>query len=195
MPPTPDWADPRLHTTILDRARRLRIDQRVQVRFDPEDVVGETFRRVIAAQGGAGAYRGTTDGELFRYLHNYLEATLADLHREHRAQKRDTAREAEWAFNQALTDSLPAGIAGLADDQTSPSQAAARNEERGQLAAEIAALPYRERAAVELQQAGHTIAEIAAALGTTPGAVGGLLFRATARLRERLNPGADEGTP
>jgi RNA polymerase sigma-70 factor (ECF subfamily) len=77
--------------------------------------------------------------------------------------------------------------AWLAADQSSPSVRAERHEELFRLAAALAALPEDQRRAVELHHIQERpLAEVAAELGRSKGAVAQLLFRGLKKLRELL---------
>jgi RNA polymerase sigma-70 factor (ECF subfamily) len=91
---------------------------------------------------------------------------------------------------EADLDRSAAGLAGwLAADQTSPSQAAERNEELLCLADALAALPEPQREVVVLKHLrGWTLQRIAEHLGRTVPAVASLLRRGLEDLRRRLAP-------
>ena len=75
----------------------------------------------------------------------------------------------------------------LADDQTSPSLRADRNEQMLRLADAVAALPEAQREAVTLHHLqGWPLADVARHLNRTPAAVMGLLHRGLKQLRSRL---------
>jgi RNA polymerase sigma-70 factor (ECF subfamily) len=77
----------------------------------------------------------------------------------------------------------------LAADQTSPSQAAERNEELLRLADALAALPEPQREVVVLKHLrGWTLRQIGEHLGRTVPAVASLLRRGLEDLRVRLAP-------
>ena len=91
---------------------------------------------------------------------------------------------------EADLDRSASGLAGwLAADQTSPSQAAERNEELLRLADALAALPEPQREVVVLKHLrGLTLQQIADQIGRTVPAVASLLRRGLEDLRRRLAP-------
>ena len=91
---------------------------------------------------------------------------------------------------KADLDRSASGLAGwLAADQTSPSQAAERNEELLRLADALAALPEPQREVVVLKHLrGLTLQQIADQIGRTVPAVASLLRRGLEDLRRRLAP-------
>jgi RNA polymerase sigma-70 factor (ECF subfamily) len=91
---------------------------------------------------------------------------------------------------EADLDRSASGLAGwLAADQTSPSQAAERNEELLRLADALVALPEPQREVVVLKHLrGWTLQRIAEHLGRTAPAVASLLRRGLEDLRRRLAP-------
>jgi RNA polymerase sigma factor (sigma-70 family) len=190
MTATTDWGAPQYREALLDRAGKLRIDPRVGVKFEADDLVNETLARAVKADRGDHPFRGTTEGERFKYLFTTQSHVLADWHDAYLdAGKRSVKREQDVrAFNQALTESMDQGMAGVAADDTSVSERAARKEEqekeRAWLDNAINLLPDRERdAMVRRFRQDQTLAQIAEAMGTTEDAVSGLLVRATRRLK------------
>jgi RNA polymerase sigma-70 factor, ECF subfamily len=114
------------------------------------------------------------------FLHNLLDEV-----RRFRTQRRDVLRER--SLEQSLEQSASRLRDWLASDQTSPSQHAARSEQAVRLAQALAQLPSAQRDAIELHYLrGQTLADVAAQLGKTPGAVAALIFRGTSTLRSML---------
>src|ERR687884_581060 len=75
----------------------------------------------------------------------------------------------------------------LADERSSPSEQALRQERLRRLDEALAALPEDQRTAVELKHLhGLAVADIAHQMGRSETAVGGLLRRGIRKLRERL---------
>jgi RNA polymerase sigma-70 factor (ECF subfamily) len=184
----PGWGDPRFREALLRRAEALRVDPRVRVRFDTDDLVSETLARAVAADAGDSPFRGTTDGERFAYLFQIQARVLHDAHDRDFAARRSVRREVREAdlraIDQALTDTLP-GVAAVAAAGPSPSRAAIQKERLGWANAALDRLPGREREAMALRfREGLPLKEIARRMGATESAVGALIARATRRLRE-----------
>ena len=139
------------------------------------------------ADAGNSTFRGTTDGERFKYLFVIQSRVLADWHDRYLdADKRSAKREQDiQAFNKALTETMDWGMENIPADQTSVSGKVARQEEQAWLDAALGQLPDREREAMTRRvKQNQSLAEIAEAMGTTADAVGGLIVRATRRLKE-----------
>src|SRR6185437_12251316 len=115
-----------------------------------------------------------------------LAFELPDALRGLRRAKRDVRRER--ALEEMFAEVSSRLEACLAADQSSPSERAVHNEQLVRLAEALTHLPEDQRRAVELKHLkGESVAVIAAILGRTETAVGGLLRRGMTRLRELLN--------
>ncbi|HEV2950283.1 MAG TPA: sigma-70 family RNA polymerase sigma factor [Gemmataceae bacterium] len=113
---------------------------------------------------------------------------IADAHRAQHRAKRDIGRE--HSLEAALNDSSSKLESLLAAPQSSPSQRASRQEQLVRLADALAQLPEDQRQAVVRKHLqGETVAAIAHDMGRTETAIGGLLRRGMARLRELLKEG------
>jgi RNA polymerase sigma-70 factor, ECF subfamily len=138
---------------------------------DAEDLVQETFARALRAWGG---FAGGTD--LRAWLLRILRNTFLDRHRQARRHP------VEGGFDEA-EDASTAGEAWLRGD-SEPEQL------RAVLAAELEAalreLPEAARTLILLDQEGLSEAELALVLGCAVGTVKSRLWRARARLRQRL---------
>jgi RNA polymerase sigma-70 factor (ECF subfamily) len=147
-------------------------------RLDPSDVVQDTL---VKAKQHLGQFRGKTEAELAAWLRGILSNAMID------ALRRVTR---ERSVLQALVELSSARLeASLAADGSSPSEQAVRHEELEQLAAALTQLPEDQRSAVQLQHLhGLSVALIAGYLGRSKSAVGGLLRRGMARLRELMQP-------
>ncbi|MGV2336697.1 MAG UNVERIFIED_CONTAM: sigma-70 family RNA polymerase sigma factor [Planctomycetaceae bacterium] len=111
---------------------------------------------------------------------------LVDEYRRLHRGRRDIAREQQEIA--ASIDSSAAGLeAWLIADQTSPSHAAARNEQLLRLADAMLELPQDQREAVVLKYLqGQDLLQIAVTTGKTVASIAGLLRRALSRLRQLL---------
>jgi RNA polymerase sigma-70 factor (ECF subfamily) len=119
------------------------------------------------------------------WLRRILARTLADVVKHYDRDKR--AVDLEHSLEADL-DRSASGFAGwIAADQTSPSQAAMRNEELLRLAGALAALPEPQREVVVLKHLrGWHLQRIAEHIGRTVPAVASLLRRGLEGLRHRL---------
>jgi RNA polymerase sigma-70 factor (ECF subfamily) len=127
------------------------------------------------------------------WLRCALANNLRDEVRKLATAARDVGRER--SLEAALDQSSARLEAWLAADQSSPSGQAQRHEELLRLAAALAALPEDQRRAVELHHLqGQPLAEVAAELRRSKGAVAQLLFRGLKKLRELMGEGSDVRT-
>ena len=151
--------------------------------LDPADVVQATL--VKAAESLAVSPVGD-EQSLLAWLRQVLKNVLVDEYRRLHRDRRDIRREQQLLENSV--DSSALGLqACLAADQTSPSQAAVRNERLLLLADALVQLPHEQREVV-LQRylQGRSVAAIAESLGRTVPAVAGLLRRGLDQLRTLL---------
>jgi RNA polymerase sigma-70 factor (subfamily 1) len=180
------WNLERYRSLLRTQAKKLRIDPRVRVRFDESDLVQKTFER--ACDPTTPLCRGQSDGERLQWLLAIERNILFDNYDHEQAQKRDARRDQReqdlQGLRQALDDSTVAWEGVLPPDSLpSPSEQVVQNEEFERLSGAIQKLPEREREAILLRYREQlSIADIAARLGVTEGAVSGLLRRATERL-------------
>jgi RNA polymerase sigma-70 factor (ECF subfamily) len=176
----------------LDRFRpyllllaRLHVDERYRRKFDPSDVVQQTL---LEAHRKRAQFRGATEADLAGWLRQMLACEIADALRGLGRAKRDIRQER--AIEEMLAEVSSRLEACLAAEQSSPSERAVQNEQALRLAEALAQLPEDQRRAVELKHLqGQSLAAVAGLMEKTETAVGGLLRRGMARLRELLNPG------
>src|ERR1051326_3477933 len=69
---------------------RLQLDERLQSKLDPSDVVQETLLKAHAKKE---QFRGQTDAEMAGWLRQILANTIAESARKYRAGARDVRRE------------------------------------------------------------------------------------------------------
>jgi RNA polymerase sigma-70 factor, ECF subfamily len=168
----------------LEVLARVHLDSRLRGKLDPADLVQQTLLRACAALPEV---RDRSPGALAAWLRKILARALADTVKHYHRDRRDI--NLEQALEVDL-DRSSTGLAGwLAADQTSPSQAAQRNEELLRLADALADLPEPLREVVILKHCrGQTLQQIADHLGKTVPSVASLLRRGLESLRHRLLP-------
>jgi RNA polymerase sigma-70 factor (ECF subfamily) len=153
--------------------------------LDPSDIVQSTLARAVESLH---QLTSTDERTMLAWLRQILAAVLVDEYRRLHRGRRDIAREQQEIA--AGIDSSAAGLeAWLIADQTSPSHAAARNEQLLRLADAMLELPQDQREAVVLKYLqGQDLLQIAVTTGKTVGSIAGLLRRALSRLRQLLPP-------
>jgi RNA polymerase sigma-70 factor, ECF subfamily len=161
---------------------QVQLDPLLRGKLDPSDVVQETL---LKAHANRGQFRGQTGAELAAWLRQILANTLAEELRRFGRQRRDLALER--SLEAAVEASSHRLEAWLADQQSTPSEQATRNEELLRLADALARLPDDQRAALEMRHLqGLPVAEISRQLGRSEPSVTGLLRRGLQKLREML---------
>jgi RNA polymerase sigma-70 factor (ECF subfamily) len=183
MPPDPSQAlEP--FRSYLEVLARVHLDPRLRGKLDPADVAQQALLRAYAAWP---ARKDPDRPVLLAWLRRILARTLADVVKHYDRDKRAVDLERSL---EAELDRSASGLAGwLAADQTSPSQAAQRNEELLRLADALEALPEPQREVVVLKHLrGWPLQRIADHLGRSVPAVASLLRRGLEDLRHRLAP-------
>jgi RNA polymerase sigma-70 factor (ECF subfamily) len=158
---------------------RLQLDPRLAGKVDPSDVVQQTL---VKAHQNREQFRGHTAAEQAGWLRRILANTLIDA-----ARKFGRELDHEQPLEQHINDSAARLEGWLAADQSSPSEAAVRQEQLLRVARAVARLPEDQRIVVELHHLrDEPVAKVAAALGRSEASVAGLLRRGLKRLRELL---------
>src|SRR5438045_6468944 len=166
----------------LRRLARSQIDPRLRGKLDPSDLVQQTLLKAHARRE---QFRGRTEAELASWLRQILARTLADATRRFGPGGRDVGLER--SLEAALDESSSRLEAWLAVNQSSPAQAAQRNEQLARLAEALARLPADQRRAVELHHLqGLPLAAVGAQMGRGKRAVAGLRFRGARQIRATL---------
>lgn len=159
------------------------IDERLQPRVSPSDVVQETMLR---AHQHFGQFRGTTELELLAWLRQILVNNLAKFVEQHMlAARRDVRREVSLErLGAALEQSTVQLAALLPAEGKSPSLAAVQREEAVVLADRLALLPADYRQVLVLRNLqGLAFNDVAARMGRSVGATRMLWLRAIENLR------------
>jgi RNA polymerase sigma-70 factor (ECF subfamily) len=163
---------------------RLQLDPRLQGKVDPSDIVQEAL---LKAHQGLDQFEWRSETDLAAWLRKILANTLTDAVRRYTTEARDV--NLERSLEASLETSASKLEAWLASDASSPVDHAIRQEQLLRLAEALARLPEDQRRALELMHLhGFSVQEIADQMGRTDTAVGGLLRRGMAKLREWLAP-------
>ena len=159
--------------SYLEVLARVHLDARLRGKLDPADVVQQAMLRAYAAWP---ELKNSERPVLIAWLRRILARTPADVVKHYDRDKRAVDLERSL---EADLDHSASGLAGwLAADQTSPNQAAVRNEELLRLADALAALPEPQREVVVLKHLrGWTLQRIGGHLDRTVPAVASLLRR------------------
>ncbi|MCA9049027.1 MAG: sigma-70 family RNA polymerase sigma factor [Planctomycetaceae bacterium] len=150
------------------------LDGRLAGRVDESDVVQQTL---LSAVRHFGEFLGTTTEELAAWLRKIHERNLLDVTRKHLAAQR-----------RSVTAEADADVGKIADpDVISPSQRLLAGENGVRLARALGRLPSDQALAVQLKHLdGKTLAEVAAVMDRSQGAVVALLHRGITNLRRLL---------
>jgi RNA polymerase sigma-70 factor (ECF subfamily) len=171
-----------LYRNYLRLMARSLLDQGMQVRLDPSDLVQETF---LKAHRQFGHFLGTTEPELLAWLRQILVRNLADQARHDRRQGRDVRRQ--QSLEAALDRSSNAVQRALATNLTSPSGRLEKGERAVLLADALEKLPPDYRDVFILRTLKHVpVEQIAQRMGRSSNAIYKLWFRAIAALKQEL---------
>lgn len=176
----------REHGEFLLQVVRRRLPRSLRRRVDPEDVVGDVFRRALNGPLAQAEWRDETPGGLKKLLAHIARGVIVDLARYHGAGVRG---ERVVSLDPKTGGGDGAGPAVRSFDASQSSEASYREL----LALGHEVLSEREW---ELFEAvfvqGRSAAEVARSHGATPEAVRGVLFRARQKLIARLAEGEGE---
>jgi RNA polymerase sigma-70 factor, ECF subfamily len=171
------------HRDKLRRMVQLRLDHRLAGRVSASDVLQEAY---IDALKRIEHYFEKPDQPFFGWLRLVVGQRLADVHREHLAQKRNASRDVPIHAGGLGADS--ACIAAiLLCNLTSPSHAASKNEAFARLEEALTQMDSVDREVLALRHFEElSNAETAALLGIQPAAASKRYVRALARLKQIL---------
>jgi RNA polymerase sigma-70 factor (ECF subfamily) len=177
------------HREKLRRMVQLRLDHRLAGRVSASDVLQEAY---IDALKRVEHYFDKPDQPFFGWLRLVVGQRLADIHREHLAQKRNAGRDVP--IHAGATDSACLA-ACLLGNLPSPSHAARRNEVFSRLEQALEQMDPVDREVLALrhfEELSNT--ETASLLEIQPAAASKRYVRALARLKQILEsiPGFNE---
>ncbi len=166
----------------LNLLARLKLDDELQSKLDPSDVVQETF---LDAHRDFHKFRGTTEAELMQWLRRILAFNIADQLRRYRGtQQRDVRLERTFAHDLDRSSIALGEVVPVADD-TTPSERASRREEAALVADALEQLPADYRDVLMLRHLkGLSFSEVASRMGRSVGSVQKLWMRALPCLKE-----------
>jgi RNA polymerase sigma-70 factor (ECF subfamily) len=179
------------HREKLRRMVQLRLDHRLAGRVSASDVLQEAY---IDALKRVDHYFEKPDQPFFGWLRLVVGQRLADVHREHLAQKRNASREVP--MQGGATDSACL-VACLLGNLPSPSHAARRNETFTRLEEALDQMDPMDREVLALRHFEElSNAETASLLGIQNAAASKRYVRALARLKQILEsiPGFNSGS-
>jgi len=183
----------RLLARHRDRLRKMvawRLDRRLAPRVDPSDVVQDVL---VEADRKLDGYLQDRPLPFYPWLRTLAWERLAALYRRHvRVRGRSVLREEPGILN--LPDASAAELAArLITSATSASQQAIRREVRERVRHVLGTLSERDREVLVLRHLEQlSVADTAAVLGVTPGAVKVRHLRAVERLRKRLEQAGED---
>lgn len=149
--------------------------------IEASDLVQQTL---LEAHAGAAALSRFNEGQFFGWLRQALQHNLLDAVKHLNTQKHNVSRRVR---ESDLEGSFARLEQVLAEDATSPSELASRNEQIANLLSALQELPNKQRMAVIMKHLqGLSLKEIAVSLGLSEPATAGLLHRGRQSLIQRM---------
>lgn len=176
-----------LYTNYLKLLVSTQLDQRLQPRVSPSDIVQESF---FEAHRDFGEFRGQSVGEFVVWLRRIVVNNILRVVEQHvMAEKRDVRREVSLEeIGKRLEQSTVRLETLLAEQAESPSGCAARREDELLLADTLALMPPDYRNVIMLRHIeGLPFEEVARRMDRSAGAVRMLWLRALKKMRESLD--------
>ena len=164
----------------------LRLDPRVQRRLDSSDVLQEVY---VEASRRLEDYLEAPPASLFLWLRRLTGQRLMDLHRFHLGARGRSVRREVHATREPSPDASAVQLVELiAEDQTTPSEVAIRNETRRRVHAALDTLDGLDREILSLRNFEHlSNAEAARVLDIDESAASKRFVRALERLKKALS--------
>jgi RNA polymerase sigma-70 factor (ECF subfamily) len=173
------------HEERLRRMVAFRMDQRLQGRIDPQDIIQEAY---LEASEHRAEYLRQPAMPFLLWLRGIAGNKLRELHRHHLGtQMRDAGRDVSL-FRRTMPEATSAALAAqLLGHATRPSEAAVRAEAKSFLQAALNAMDPIDREVLALRHFEQlTPAEAAQVLGIKEKAAGMRYVRAIKRLKDIL---------
>jgi len=173
------------HREAVRNMIALRMDRRMAARVDASDIVQDVF---VEASGRLKDYLQNPVMPFHLWLRQIAQDRMIDLHRRHRAQRRDVTREQPMA-QSGLDDRSSFNLAAqLADEGITPAAAAIKQELEQRFWEAIDLLDEPDREIILMRHAEHLgNGEVAVALDLSPAAAGMRYLRAIRQLRSLLS--------
>ena len=174
-----------IHRERLLRMVHFRLDRRLRSRIDPVDVLQDAF---IDLARELPSYAKHRELPVFLWLRLVTLQRLMRLHRQHLGTgMRDAAREV--SFGPSPDSEVDVMAEAIADDLTTPSQAAQRSERRVILREALEAMDPVDREVIAMRHfEGLNNGEVSQALGLTKAGASNRYVRAMTRLQSSLGP-------
>ncbi len=161
---------------------RLKVDRQLQARMDDSDLVQDTC---LSAHRDFPQFLGKTSQEFTAWLREVMAHVAANHIRDQHRQRRDVRRERD--LRQMLNESSQMLDRALADNHSSPSQGANRQERAVLLADALSQLPADYREVLVLRELeGKSLAEVAQQMDRSVNATQKLWARALLQIRRQL---------
>lgn len=173
------------HQERLRRMVAFRLDQRLQGRIDPADVIQEVF---LEASEHLTEYGQQLSGSFFLWLRGIAGNKLLELHRRHLGTKMRAAGREISLYRGSLPETSTAALAGqLLGHLTRPSEAAIRAELKIRIQEALNSMEVLDREVLSLRHFEQlNNAETAQVLGIQKSAASKRYVRALKRLKEIL---------
>jgi RNA polymerase sigma-70 factor (ECF subfamily) len=173
------------HRARLRKMVAYHLDRRLRARVDPSDVIQEVLAE---ASRKLPEYLKQRPLPFYPWLRQMAAIRLADLQRRHLGAQKRTVRREEPGVLGLPEESAVELASRLATSATSPSQRLLRGEIQQLVLAALRQLAPRDRQVLELRHLEQlSVAEAAAVLGISEGAVKTRHVRALQRLRGLLD--------
>lgn len=172
------------HRDALRKLVDLRMDRRMGGRVDASDIVQDVL---VEAAGRLSDYLRDPQLPFHLWLRSLARDRMIDLHRRHRAQRRDVTREQPLAAGEGIDRSEFNLAAQLQDAGLTPAAAAIKEELEQRFWSALDLLEDQDREVILMRHAEHLgNGEVAQALDLSPAAAGMRYLRAIRRLRAAL---------